>query len=256
MSFLGGLKDFFLPSESVSAKRRLDVFGTESKAVAGTVIVGSAAALIAAPYLIAEGGGAGAVLKSAGTKLAASSTSTKVAVAIGAFPVASAIVDDPKLVTKAAGGYVELEKNLAELAKDPTLDKAKKIVKENPKSSVVVGGLLAYGVNKFIPWGSIFGAANTQRQINALDRQTEALERNSRDFIEDIPSASAGLLPQNSDRQLTPALPAEEPLTPQTQVMGRQVTGTTRKRRASKMRPERPLRVYNRVNILNQQIDK
>lgn len=252
MSFLGGLKDFFLPSESVSAKRRLDVFGTESKAVAGTVIVGSAAALIAAPYLIAEGGGAGAVLKSAGSKLAASSTSTKVAVAIGAYPLATAIIDKPKIVTQTAGAYVEFEKNLGELAKNPTFDNAKELVKDNPKTSAVVGGLLALGVNKYIPWGAIFNAKNIQDQTDAIREQTEVIK----ETVQNVPLPSAGLPTQNSDRALSPALPAEEPLTPQTQVMGRQVTGTARKRRASKMRAERPLRVYNRVNILNQQIDK
>lgn len=251
MSFLGGLKDFFLPSESVSAKRRLDVFGTESKAVAGTVIVGSAAALIAAPYLIAEGGGAGAVLKSAGSKLAASSTSTKVAVAIGAYPLATAIIDKPKIVTQTAGAYVEFEKNLGELAKNPTFDNAKELVKDNPKTSAVVGGLLAFGVNKYVPWGAIFNAKNIQDQTDAIREQTEVIKES----LQNTPLPSAGL-PQNSDRALSPALPAEEPLTPQTQVMGRQVTGTARKRRTPKMRAERPLRVYNRVNILNQQIDK
>ena len=248
MSFLGGLKDFFLPSESVSAKRRLDVFGTESKAVAGTGIVGTAAALIAAPALIAAGGGGRAVLSSAGSRLAATSTTTKLGLAVAAPVAAGLVIDEPKRISRTAGGIVNFESNLFQAAKDPSIQSVKDIFIENPiiSSGVAVAGAAALGLGI----GGLATIANTA----AIRENT----REGRDAINDIvlPSASAGLLPQNSDRHLTPALPAEEPLTPQTQVMGRQVTGTTRKRRASKMRAERPLRVYNRVNILNQQIDK
>ena len=245
MSFLGGLKDFFLPSESVSAKRRLDVFGTESKAVAGTVIVGSAAALIAAPALIAAGGGRAAVLASAGRGLAATSTSTRVALAVAAPAVTLAVIDDPKKATRAVGGYVNFEKNLAEVIKDPSIDSAKNLFLENP---IISGAAAAAGVAALgIGLGGAASIANTL----AVKENT----RQAQNDVQDVFLPSAGL-PQNSDRALSPALPAEEPLTPQTQVMGRQVTGTARKRRAPKMRAERPLRVYNRVNILNQQIDK
>lgn len=247
MSFLGGLKDFFLPSESVSAKRRLDVFGTESKAVAGTVIVGSAAALIAAPLAIAAGGGGRAVLASAGRGLAATSPSTRVALALAGPATVVAVTREPKKATRAVGGYVNFESNLADVITDPSVQGFKDLVLENP---IISGGAAAAGIAALgIGLGGAASIANTL----AIKKNTRSVN-DALDAV--LPSTSAGLLPQNSDRALTPALPAEEPLTPQTQVMGRQVTGTTRKRRVSKMRAERPLRVYNRVNILNQQIDK
>ena len=246
MSFLGGLKDFFLPSESVSAKRRLDVFGTESKAVAGTVIVGSAAALIAAPLAIAAGGGGRAVLASAGTRLAATSTTTKLGLAVAAPIAAGLVIDEPKRISRTAGGIVNFESNLFQAAKDPSTQSIKDVFLENPiiASGAALGGLAALGVG--------LGGAATIANTLAVKENTRQIQDSAEDLLT---SASAGL-PQNSDRALSPALPAEEPLTPQTQVMGRQVTGTTRKRRSSKMRAERPLRVYNRVNILNQNIDK
>ncbi len=61
------IKSFLLPNEAVSAKRRKDVFGTESKAVAGIAITAVAAAAIVGGASVAKLGVIGAA-KQAGTK--------------------------------------------------------------------------------------------------------------------------------------------------------------------------------------------
>lgn len=248
MSFLKGLKDFFLPSEAVSAKRRLDVFGTESRAVAGTVIVGSAAALIAAPALIASGGGTGAVLRTAGTRLAATKTSTKLGLAVAAPIAAGLIVDDPKRITRTAGGAVNFESNLYQAAKDPSLENIKDIFAENPiiASGAALTGLAALGVG-------LGGAAAIANTI-AVKENTRILE--GQDFVRDVvlPSASGGIPIDSNDASPLEAPPGE-PLTPQTQVMGRQVTGTAIARRRRRMKPKMQAHRTNvRVNVLNQNL--
>lgn len=251
MSFLGKVKDFFLPSEAVSAKRRLDVFGTESKAVAGTVIVGSAAALIAAPALIASGGGTGAVLRSAGNRLVATKTTTKLGLAVAAPVVAGVVVGEPKTVTRTVGGIANFESNLYQVAKDPSIQNFKDVFVENPviASGAAIAGVAALGVG--------LGGAATIANTLAVKENTKLNE--AKNFVQDVvlPSTSGGFpTPQNSNNASPLEAPPEEPLTPQTQIMGREVTGAPRKRRAARMRADRPVRVYNRVNILNQQIDK
>lgn len=250
MSFLGAVKNFFAPSEAVSAQRRLDVFGTESKAVAGAVIVGSAAALIAAPALIGAGGGSGAVLRSAGTRLAATKTTTKLGLAVAAPIVAGVVVGEPKTVTRTVGGVANFESNLYQVAKDPSIQNFKDVFAENPviASGAALAGVAALGVG--------LGGAATIANTLAVKENTKISQ--AKNFVEDVvlPTASGGFPTQNSDSASPLEAPPGEPLTPQTQVLGRQVTGTTRQRRTARMRAERPLRVYNRVNILNQQIDK
>jgi hypothetical protein len=256
VSFLSKAKDFFLPSEEVSAKRRLDVFGTESKAVAGAVIVGSAAALIVAPAAIAAGGGGRAVLGAAGRAVASSSTSTKVALGVVGPAVALAVAREPTIATKSVGKYVKLQGDLANVINDPSIDAGKQLIKDNPEAAIVGGGLLALGVNKYIPWGAIFNAKNIQDQTDAIREQTEVFKDSAKKADITLPSAPVGFPTQNSNNASPLEAPPGEPLTPQTQVLGRQVTGAPRKRRSARMRADRPVRVYNRVNILNQQIDK
>lgn len=248
MSFLGSVKDFFLPSEEVSAARRKDVFGTESKAVAGAVIIGSAAALIAAPVVIAKAGGGGAVLRSAGTKLVSSSNSTKLGLAVAAPIVAGAVLDEPKRVTRTAGGIANIEGNLFQVGKDPSLKNVKDVFLENPviASGIAIAGAFALG-------SGVSRTISTALNTSAIRENTRTASENIIGFL---PSPS-GALPDTamSNQYLPQGGASEGPLTPETQVLGKEVrSSAVRERRRARIRAERPVRVYNRVNILNQQV--
>lgn len=247
MSLFGSLKDFFLPSEEVSAARRLDTFGTESKAIAGTVIVGTAVALIAAPPLIARAGGISGVAGSVGRALSTLPLKDKIvlggATAIAAPIIAGQVVREPKTITRSVGGAANFESNLYQASRDPSKQNIKDIFLENPVISTGVAalGLLAVG-------GGVAGAIATARNTAAINENTQSMIGS----VPSVPGSSAPLPVEviTSDDE---SGPSSTPLTPQTQVLGREVTGSGNRSRRSPRKKAAASSSNVRVNILNQQ---
>ena len=248
-------KKTFLPSAEVSAKRRLDTFGTTSKTVAATVIVGTAAALIAAPSLITKAGG---IKQAAATVVKAvipKSTTGKVISAFAAPAVVGAVVGNPKIITKTAGGIINLESNIYELLKDPSLENAKTLVTENP---VIVGGLAAAGL--IVTGGGIATIASIANTA-AVKESTEA----TKEAVEDILLTETSKEKETQLPIITPGLPPAVlptdknkgaslvPITPETQVLGKAAKspGVTRSK-SSKRAPRSSNNQNLRVNIYNQ----
>jgi len=235
MALLGKLKDFFLPSPEVGAARRKDVFGTESKAVAGGLIVAGAGAAIVAPVAIGAAGLRGAV-GAAGRAFAGASLPTKALVVLGAPVAAGAVLNEPKIVPRTAGGLVNLQANLFEAGKDPSFEKVKDIFQENP---VLATGLAAIGA------GGI--TAGTVGAVNAL----RDFKEQSPAYIDAVAGAPASFLalPEEGTTKGTSPAP-DQPITRETQVLGREpsrsVVGSRRKSRS------KPAETTVRVNILNQ----
>jgi hypothetical protein len=243
-----GLKDFFLPSSEVAAQRRLDVFGTESKGVAAAAIVGSAAALLIAPPLIAAEGGYSAVAGSAASALGRTSVGTKLALGVAVPVAAGVILNDPKTVSRTAGGIANFESNLYQLGKNPSLQNAQTIFKENPIIATAATGAALLAVGGVGAAASAINTAVTKGNTNAVNRANDiALSAGS--MPSSSPSVGSGLpIPINSEATGNPE-PTDTPLTAETQVIGKEVkTGGVR--RARRMRPRS--RESNSIKILNQ----
>jgi len=238
MGILGRAKDFFLPSPEVGAARRKDVFGTESKKVATVAIVGAAGAAIAAPVLLA-GVSARSALSAAGGAFARSSLFTKTAVVFGAPAVVAAVIKEPKVVTRTAGGIANTQANIYEAVKDPSAQNVKDIFLENPIISTGAAAILGGGITA----GAIRAGQVVQEVIS-----------DAKDNVPNIQPAAPPFPSSNS-----PSTPSEDvagssvPLTPETQVLGREVKSAQVVRRRAQ-RARRPAPQGNvRVNVLNQQ---
>lgn len=253
MSVFGWLKNTFLPSEEVSAARRLDTFGTESKLVAGTVIVGAAVAAIAAPIAIGAAGGAKAVGGKVLSYVAANPLKTLLVGSVAAPVITGTVVREPKTVTRAAGGYVNFESNLYSLAKEPSRENAEKLFSENPIISTAAGAGLLYVAGKgAVGAASLVSNARTAAAIgNAAEDQSEKIADAIQTGFNNLPtSTTSGLpavVPPNSGIATSTA--ESQPITRETTVLGREPTKTYKRRKSRALaRPVPPVR----LQILNQ----
>jgi hypothetical protein len=236
MSLLSSVKNFLLPTDKEARNRRIDVFGTPSKAVAGTAIVGAAAAAIAAPVVIAGGG-----LRTLGSAIAGTSLKTKVvggsALLLAGPVVTGAIVNEPKVVTRTLGGLTNFQGNLYELGKNPSVENVTDLVKENPVIAGIVAGGIAAGTGLAGAGASaLLSSANT----SAVRQNTAALESGT------LQNPSISSLPIQSN-----ALVAPNPVTAGTQTLSSvRSTSVVRKRRP--VQKIQPIRNTVRVQVLNQ----
>lgn len=222
MALLSEVKNFFLPDADTSRARRIKTFGTESKAVVGAVIVGTAAAAIAAPAIIGSAGGGRAIASSVGKAVLANPGKATVA-ALGGTVIAGRIADKPTRVTQAPVAVGTFASNVFKASKNPSSENIKNVFKESPViatgAAIIAAGTLGSGL---IAAGS--AAANL-----AASKKT-VIQGPAREIIFSNPSPNAGL-PENS--MVTSGSPApNEPITPATQVIGRPAsTGSKRQKR-------------------------
>lgn len=235
------LKNFFLPDAETSRQRRLKTFGTENKAIVGGIIVGAAAAAIAAPVAIAARGGIGAVSRGVGSAFVKSSLKTKVATAVGLPIAAGLIVDDPTKVTKAPADFLIFQGNLFNLAKEPSKENLKNLITDSPILTIASGAFLTGAA-----------AAGTAAIIEAVKDE---------DVKVDIPEVKFSDIPYAPPVQNLPAFEASPssatkagspvPITPETQIIGKSASsGVARRRKAKKKSVSSTPSV--RVQLLNQ----
>lgn len=251
------LKDTFAPSEEVGAARRKEVFGTESKAVAAGVITVAAAAAIAAPTAAGV-----AVLKKAGSTIASSSLATKVVGTAAVITTAGAVSKNPKIATKAAAKVAEAPSNLfnygqniGELTKNPSLENLKTVASENPYLSALTVAAGGYVVGKGLSSAAsgLMSYASTQKLENAAENLKDVAEQAIGDGVSYLPtttkmSSESQIIPVTADKNISTV-----PLTPATQVVGKSVSTTTKKRkRAPRSHTGRSQSQSLRVNIFNQ----
>jgi len=170
----------------------------------------------------------------------------KVAVVAAAPIVTSAVVSNPKIVTSAAKAPKELSRfgsDVGGLIKEPSVKKAKELLQESP---LIVTALGVAGVAAVGP--GIVSAIGTAKQAKATERVAES--------ISNLPAAVGHNSPQETGLSpyASPAAASQVPLTPATQVMGREVSTTNgAQRRISRRKPpSKPQTQSVRLNILNQ----
>jgi len=225
MSLISSFNKIFRPDPNEAARRRLKVFGTTSKKVAATVIVGTAAAAIAAPVVIGAQGArtaATAVARAA----AANPLKTTVIGAVAAPIIAGSVVRDPTIVSRAPYEVANFSSDLYEAAKNPSFESFKEVIEESPLLSAGTG-LLVAGTGA----ASLISAGR-----NLLQSNTPEIKLPDGAFISTIPSSQ------------TVSSGSPIPLTPQTQVIGRETGRTSiarRKVRKVKKQASVNVRVYN-----------
>jgi len=258
-------KDTFLPSEKVSAARRKETFGTESKAVAGVAIIG-AAAIAAASTPAAIVGGAAKVAQKVGSSFAASSLTTQATVVTGGLIAAGAVSSNPALLKKAASvpaGLVNIGSNVGKVSKNPSLEGVKNIVKENPVLTSALGAAALVGVSgaavKTLP--GVISSLSLAKAVEGMEESTGLLKDVIVDggkianpaIVSSIPPGA--IYTPGADTVIkTPGVPnvSTVPLTPSTQVVGKSVTTSSRavykRRKAASMLGQRQ---STRINIYN-----
>jgi len=235
----------FRPSAEVSAARRKDVFGTESKTVAAGAIIGGAVLLGAGGAAAGLAGTAArsvvapalkASASAVGRSIAANPIKSAVVGGIGAPVLAGAIISDPKIVTRTAGGVINFQGNLIEVGKDPSIEAIGKVIKDNPVISAIAGGAVV-GLTGAAAGNIISGALTRSEIEKGSQRIAEAYQTGAA-----LPQSNASLTGSPSNVASGGSLPV---------VRQTSALTTTRKRRTKK--PVTPMRQSQsvRVNILN-----
>lgn len=225
MSVFGKIKSTFLPSAYEAEQRRIKVFGTPSKTVAATVIVGAAAAAIAAPVVIGAGG-----VRSAAVAVGRSAAANPIKAAVistAAVPIiAGSVARDPTIVTRTPYEVANFSGDLYKAAKNPSLESFREVVEESPLLSTATG-LLVAGTG---------AAALVNAGTNLIKNADTEINLPEGAFVSTTPSTSSA----SSGSPI--------PLTPQTQVIGREAgtrSITTRKAKKIRKQPTVNVRVYN-----------
>jgi len=243
MSILSTLKRTFAPSPSVSAARRQSVFGTTSKTVAASVIVGGAVAAIAAPAAIAATGGARVVGSLVASKVASLSAKQFVVAGIATPIIAGAVYNSPSIVTKTPTAVGSTVGNLFKFGEKPSFETFGNIYKENP---VVAGAATAALIGAI--GGGVVAGTTSLLNTSAIRAQTEQLREITGNAQPPSLSASTG-------NQITPSsesttgISTTGPITPATQVLGKSASTGIAKRRTTK---NKQVSTQNfRINIIN-----
>lgn len=178
------------------------------------------------------------VVSSVGKTIAANPVKT----AIIALPVAGAIAAQPgktiQAIASTPTGLVNVGKNVANLAAEPSVENAKTLVTENP---VIVGSAAAaaaIGIGK-----TLIPAIATATQTSAIKEQTKAIENATSSINAPVPVAAAPVASIPTAPQ-TPITPATQPLIASA---GSGTSTSKRKKRSSKavMAP-----INQKVNVI------
>lgn len=268
MGLLSSLKNFFVPSEEESARRRLAAFGTESKTVAA-LAVGTAAvtALVAAPII--TGGalartGVTTAVKAVASKVVTSFTGanllTQGAIVTGGIVGAGILskTDKPvEVLANAPSNLFDAGQDIGDLVEEPSLDKAMSIIKKHPGLSA--SALVALLVTAGFASSSAINIVTNYLNRKATNENTEALLKgNEKDDVPlggGSPPAGTSGLPDNSLKNSPPEAPLSAsplgngalvapPLT--TQSSRSVMKGSPQKRRRA---VKAPMQLNNRINL-------
>jgi len=273
MSFLSGPKNFFFPSAEEGARRRKERFNTESKAVVGSIIVGTAAVGLLAGAAVAAAGGVRAAGGAAITKFGSLSLGKQVAIGVAAPIIGTNVLYNPGNVPKALGSAGEVYGGALQVAKDPTKEAFFDFVKDNPKTVAVgAAALVLYGGSKLAgPVATGYGAYRSNENIKDQTRAIrESTDATIQGFDVDKPKRDKKKKDKkrnDDDSVLIPAvletpelvqgetMSSDTPLTPETQVLGKEVKtngdGTKKKIKKYTRTPVKPQNI--RIQVLNQQ---
>lgn len=186
-----------------------------------------------------------------------------VATTVVATPIISnVIVSNPQGTSRAVGNVLGGTKdlsnygtNLGVLTKDPSLDNATKLFKENPFLTTATVGAVGYVAGKGVTnlFSSFLNTAATNANTDAINNSVNP----PAPVV--MPDDSGGKKPPKKTKDDTPVVQPDTPvggspipLTPATQVVGRSVSTTsTHKRHVKTVTPNRSTQSL-RVNIYNQ----
>jgi hypothetical protein len=210
-------------------------------------------ALIAGGVILGASSTIGKTVLTAAAKTLIPKTATQTLITAAAVPiVVGAFTSQPKesakVILEAGPNLANLGGNLADFAADPSLEKAKDIITENPiTSGLIAGGAALSG--GLLAIGPIVTALNT----DALRDNTKATEdrligipkENEKNYSIGPSKAVETFSGQSSTIDTTPAGVAPTPITPQTQ----QISATSKKKK-KRSKVSKPQNISQRVNVI------
>lgn len=204
--------------KEVSQKFEAKTTGTKIK----EVVLGTAGL---AATTIATGAAVTAVAAKGVTALLPTTTKGIITTAAVAPVVATAVINKPSLLVDTPSAVLNFQENVGELIAQPSIEKAKDIIKENPITSAVAGAaVLGAGALAIAP------VISSISQTSAIKEQTEAIK----EATAQLPAES------NAKPKTTQEVAASAtPLTPATQEI-RATAGTSTSKRRKKRRVEPP----------------
>lgn len=217
--------------------------GLTNVIIGGTAAIG---AVLAAPVVgssVAAAGGTRAVASKAITAVMPKTVTGKAVAALAVLPVATAIIKNPQVITKTAGGIVNLESNLIKTAADPSLTNLKNTITENPVIAGAAGLLIGGAALKTIlpAAGSLLTAKRTGEQTEAIMEQTAAIQEATGSM------SQPNLIKVTDLSSKTP----ETPPTPATQPLSSVQTGSKKRKRRATATKLPSISQNVRVNVIN-----
>lgn len=187
VDILGSIKKTFFPSQAEAEKRRIKAFGSPSVGGAAAKIIGGAAAVGVAPYIVGSAAARAGIAAAARKALpaigkgtlqiagaAARNPKTAATIAIGTPVLIGALKTAPREVisapSKITGSLINVGENIGTAAKQPSTGNIYNIFRENP---VVAGGLTLGGLG--LIGKGIAGAAATTASTIATNKLTETI---------------------------------------------------------------------------------
>jgi len=220
------------PSSTISATAKVISSTTPKATAVSEVKKGVAAAATAAT--LGFGGGA-AIVKA----VSSASLGAKVAIGAGTLVAGGAVASNPDILSKASNvpsGLVNVGSNIGQFSKEPTVENALNIIKENP---VLVGTTALIGGGAVLKAAGI-GGAIVAKELLSDDTQKIKFENPTSDIL--LPSSAKESVTPTKTETPMDKLPATVPVT--------KSSLTTRKRK--KQAKKSPLSQNMRVNIYNQ----
>jgi len=229
----------FAPGPVVTAQRRKETFGTENKAIAGTLIVGAAAtAVVAGPAIVASAR-AGTLIPAVVKAFTGATPLGTVGRVLTGVAVTSAVVTQPKIVTQVLGRTAQTASTTSNIVFGDKTVKEKvqevgQLVKDNGKEILIGTALI----------GGAAGAAKVINDIFTDDGTSKPKEEKPLNT-----KITNDLVPMPQDNQIKTSV---VPLTPEVIPMGQAVSsGTTRRISRKRRTQKRTLTPSIRVNVVN-----
>lgn len=229
----------FAPGPTVTAQRRKETFGTENKAIAGSLIVGgSVVAAVAGPAVVASAR-AGTLIPSVVKAFTGATPLGTIGKVLTGVAVTSAVVTQPRIVTQVLGRTAQTASTTADIAFGDQTVKEKvqevtQLVKDNGKEILIGTALI----------GGAAGAAKVVNDIFTDDGTSKPKEEKPLNTKIDN-----NLVPVPQQNKITTS---DVPLTPEVIPMGQAVSsGTTRRITRKRRSQKRTITPSIRVNVVN-----
>ncbi len=253
-------KNTFLPSEKVSAERRLNTFGSESKTKAGAIIVGGAAVVGVAGAAVGLAGATakavtGPVVSKVGTTVGTSllnvAKKNPIKTAIITPIVGLQLATNPKARSAAKEVTIQTAGFILDAGTSKSFTDLKEAVINNPYGAAVTGLTVAGASAAAIYYtGKGFNELTSNK-----DNVTQIIGEKIKELKDENVLPTNSIIPDNISlpkEDIKALVPSQTPLTPQTIPLGKEISGSTKKYSSNKYKKTVAPTQMIRLTINNQ----